>query len=601
MPAVHDLQESAGFQELARITLQPVSPPVSHGIQEALALLLHAASIGNGSVPFAATRLTPADLDRIETLPQFFHRSTDRLSLPRYAQYESEVLEFFATRLPAVRLEDTAVADALNAILPADQIHDANGTLLFDNAQQRLAIAGLVDSRIGILTGGPGTGKTTTAAALLAVLRRLHPGLESAQVLVAAPTGKAACRIGESIRNSIPHLQSLSSTETGFLRSITARTLHRALEWSPAAPEDGGPFKRNAGNPLEARVILVDEASMVDLQLMRALIQAMPSNAALFLLGDSDQLESVEVGGVLLQLVARSVPAPAEFRARLASRLGTDSVTEEMLGDQKPGPDIRPLPGLAYRLQQSRRAMHAPWILQLAALVRPSSSAPIESVLDCLQQHPGKLQFVENPSDSKKSRFLQEHWRAWLEAVPVWRTLAEGSEPEQLAALDHLRRFQFLCSTNAQVDRANRLGIHALAPGFRIGPSAVPHGCPILIEKNSHALGLTNGDVGIALGKPGDLLASLGLFQSAGAGPVLFPLASLPTFSPAFGLTIHKSQGSEWDTVAIELPSAGVSGLLTRNLLYTALTRASRSVHLLGDPAVLETLLKPAPGSASAV
>jgi exodeoxyribonuclease V alpha subunit len=122
-----------------------------------------------------------------------------------------------------------------------------------------------------------------------------------------------------------------------------------------------------------------------------------------------------------------------------------------------------------------------------------------------------------------------------------------------------------------------------------------------LIEKNSHALGLTNGDVGIALGKPGDLLASLGLFQSAGAGPVLFPLASLPTFSPAFGLTIHKSQGSEWDTVAIELPSAGVSGLLTRNLLYTALTRASRSVHLLGDPAVLETLLKPAPGSASAV
>lgn len=590
--------ESDGFPELARLTLSPVAPPVSNPVQDALALLLRAAAAGKGSIRVADTRLAEADLARIHALPQFFHHAHGRLSLPRYAQYEAEVHNFFFNRLqnPPLRLADANVAHALNAILPRSELRDPAGALLFDNAQQRIAIAGLVDARAGILTGGPGTGKTTTAAALLAVLRRLNPGLGPEQVLVTAPTGKAACRIAESIRNSIPHLKSLTPEETAFLRAITARTLHRALEWGPVPPESGGPFKRNAQNPMQVRMVLVDEASMVDLHLMRALVQALPEDAALLLLGDSDQLESVEVGGILLQLVARAAPPAQELRHRIEARAG-HVLEDGPLADTalESGP---PLPGLVYRLKHSRRAMNAPWILRLAEIVRPSTAPSAGALHECLQRHPDTLQFLENPSDAERAAFLETHWRPWLEAVPQWNALAAANSSRSLDALQLLGRFQFLCSTNAQVARANRLGIQFLAPGFRNGPATLPHGCPILIEKNSLALGLTNGDVGIALGLPGQAIASVGLFHSPSGDPRLFPLASLPQFSPAFGLTIHKSQGSEWDTVAIELPTASVSGFLSRNLLYTAITRASRTVRILGNPEVLRILLdgeKPGP------
>ena len=596
MPTPTDTQEAAGFQALASITLLPVVPPVSPGIQNALARLLEAASSGQGSVPLRSLQLSPDDLRRIQELPQFFHHSPGFLQLPRYASYESEVYRFFEARLQkkAARLPDSDVADALNAILPHEHL-ERDGALLFDNTHQRLAIAGLLDSTAGILTGGPGTGKTTTAAALLAVRRRLDPSLTPDQVLVTAPTGKAACRIGESIRSSVRHLKSLSESESAFLQSITARTLHRALEWGPLPPEEGGPFRRGPHHPLEARIILVDEASMADLSLMRALVRAVPEDTTLLLLGDSDQLESVEVGGVLLNLVRRSAAPTAELLAQLAKRTGPDTVHTAV----EPSPQSRaasgeaapePLPGLAYRLAHSRRAMNAPWILQLAARVRPFSDSSHHDVQSCIAKNPGHLFLHPNTSEAAQAEFLLKHWQAWIDQTPSWKNLCSASDTEKLNALAALGRFQLLCSTNRQVDRANQTGLRALSKGFRASPSVVPHGCPILIEKNSPSLNLTNGDVGIALGT--DTAASLGLFHSPTGGTQLLPIAGLPKFSPAFGLTIHKSQGSEWETVAIELPPPGTSGLLTRNLLYTAITRASRSVHLIGSEATLQTLLE---------
>lgn len=592
-------EKSDGFEELAKITLQGRQKRESDGIVRALATLMRRASEGSGSVSLKGLSIAPEDAARITELPEFFALDGDVLRLPRYANHAREVHSFFERHALCERrlFGDLEIQSALNSILPYAAERNQKGETIFENSHQRLAIAGLVDCRVGILTGGPGTGKTTTAAALLALLKRLSPGLESAQVIVTAPTGKAACRIAESIGNSISHLDGLSQDEQDFLRGIRAVTIHRALEWGPIPPEAGGPFQRGPSRPLEARFIIVDEASMVDLALMRSLVLAMHPDASLILLGDSDQLESVEVGGLLLELVQRAACASLSEQQRecLATRLGTNPETVNAqfrtgLPPRKSGLN-RPLPGLAFGLQHSRRAMHAPWILKLADAVRPLSNAGYAAMKTCIEQNPERLSFIKDPSRSEIRGFLELRWQKWLKTSRSWQGLASSTPEQQREALELSRGFQLLCSTNAQVDEANLWGIRALAHGVQIKATEIPHGCPILIQKNSHALGLTNGDVGIALAQPGQALASVAIFDSPGGIPRIFPIAQLPGFSPAFGLTIHKSQGSEWREVAIELPEKSAAEMLTRNLLYTAITRASSTVHLLGSEEVLKTLV----------
>jgi exodeoxyribonuclease V alpha subunit len=169
-------------------------------------------------------------------------------------------------------------------------------------------------------------------------------------------------------------------------------------------------------------------------------------------------------------------------------------------------------------------------------------------------------------------------------------TEAELNEPLQL-----LSDFQLLCSTNLQVDRANAEGVAILTdPTHKrtaASVSALPHGCPIIIQTNSHTLGLTNGDVGVAIGPAPGSAATVAIFSSPGEAPRLIPLPQLPLHRPAFGLTIHKSQGSEWGRIAIELPSKSESAVLSKNLLYTAITRSSRHIDILGPEDVLEAVL----------
>jgi exodeoxyribonuclease V alpha subunit len=153
-----------------------------------------------------------------------------------------------------------------------------------------------------------------------------------------------------------------------------------------------------------------------------------------------------------------------------------------------------------------------------------------------------------------------------------------------------LGKFQLLCSTNLQVDRANAEGIRALKTN-NSAPQGLPHGCPLLILSNHPPADLSNGDIGIALGSHHGGPADLALFPSSAGQARLLPIAQLPAHAPAFGLTIHKSQGSEWESVVIELPPDPHSALLTKNLIYTAITRSSRSIHLYGTPPVLQSLL----------
>ena len=586
-----------------------------HRIQDILAALLAAAARGEGWLQQHELQLTPNEIEALKSLPNLIALDQNLVLLPRYAFQIHALRNFFSSQcLGNMRQSDDAsIRENLNDLVPEETLTDrTTHAIVFSNIHQRIAIAGLVDAKVGVLTGGPGTGKTTTAAAIIALKQRLHPSLTPERVLVAAPTGKAACRIAEALARSTTHLKNLSDSEKLFLHSIRCLTLHRALEWSPEPPENGGPFRRNALRPLDVDLVLVDEASMVDLSLMQSLVRALPPHASLLLLGDSDQLQSVDVGGILAELVHRAAMSrnpPTELISLLESRLQLSasqvvSAFNEGLpqfGNASPSTtDLTPLEGLAFGLKYSRRAMNAPWILRLADATRPGSGSSISDVeslfLEEQMRGDSNLQWLKGNGSRFTSLHCKPQWTAWTERAHTWTQLLAGHDDpfrqdQARRALDALSDFQLLCSTNEQVQVANEAGCRILAPDARLHDGRIHHGCPILVTANNRSLGLSNGDVGIALSQTPDQPAMAALFPGPDGKPRILPLAQLPTFQPAFGLTIHKSQGSEWKHIVIQLPNDPTSGLLSRNLLYTAITRSSSKVELIGDARTLESIL----------
>jgi hypothetical protein len=238
--------------------------------------------------------------------------------------------------------------------------------------------------------------------------------------------------------------------------------------------------------------------------------------------------------------------------------------------------------------------MHAPWIIQLAAHFRPGTQTSMTSLVSLLELHaPTALEWVYDKPSRQCLQHCRNHWQAWLEASKKWSGFDSESIPDELFnALETLHGFQLLCSTNAQVERANKEGAALLWGAEHPVPGALPHGCPILVLANSYALGLSNGDVGIAIADQPHAPATRALFASGEGSPRLIPLPQLPEYGPAFALTIHKSQGSEWQHVAIELPSKAGSSILSKNLLYTAITRSSSRLSLFGSHAVLQQVLE---------
>ncbi len=326
---------------------------------------------------------------------------------------------------------------------------------------------------------------------------------------------------------------------------MTPQTLHRALRWGPKPPERNGPFGHGPERPLNQRLVIVDEASMVDLSLLAHLLRALRPDASFLLLGDAAQLESVEAGGVLVEVVYA------------AGAGGTDR--------------FRPV---VARLCHSYRAKQSPWIIELSALARPGVRCTVQQFVDCCEAHAPNLRLHGNRRSLLS--VCREQWARSKQEARAWNLLRLPTPAE---VGQWLRRFQLLCADNAQVERANRRGVGELW-GEHVRPDryGVPHGCPVLVLQNRHALGLANGDVGVAIGSTSSDLAQVVGFPGLDE-PV--PIAQLPPFQPAFAITIHKSQGSEWERVAIDLPNE--SELLDRNLLYTAISRSSGTLDIYVD------------------
>jgi len=470
---------------------------------------------------------------------------------------------------------------------------------------QRLACATAVGSGFSVITGGPGTGKTTTVLRLLALLQGLSGGAQ--RIRLTAPTGKAAARLNASIASAVDSLalERLPGGEAVRARIPTeVVTLHRLL----GARGGTRRFRHHAGDPLPADVVVVDEASMIDVELMAALLDALPVHTRLILLGDKDQLASVEAGAVLGELCARAeagdyTPETADWLARISG----ERIPERLVSAAGHGLDQQ-----VVMLQGSHRFGAESGIGRLARAVNAGEA---RSVADWDPPPGGDV--VRVPLHSGPEDPALETWvvaggdtgpghAGYLEHLhgqrPPWEAPRAAQEAWARQVLERHAAFQLLCAV-----RHGPYGVEALNAriagnlrrrGLIPGEHGWYEGRPVIVTRNDYGLGLINGDLGIALRVPhwlaygeaagaeaGGRVLRVAFAAGDGSGRIRWlPPHRLESVDTAFALTVHKAQGSEFRHAALLLPDRP-SPVLTRELLYTGITRASERL----------TLLEPAP------
>ncbi|AEG43603.1 exodeoxyribonuclease V subunit alpha [Isoptericola variabilis] len=484
-----------------------------------------------------------------------------RLYLDRYWRHEMVVRREVDARLDGLA-PDAAGLDVDRAAAAVRRLFPAAG-----DTRQRLAAATALLARVTVLTGGPGTGKTTTVARLLAVLQDVLGDGGPLRVALAAPTGKAAARLQEAVAEALDGLDAADRERVG---SPAATTMHRLLGWRPGSSTR---FRHDAGHHLPHDVVVVDETSMVSLPLMARLLEALRPDARLVLVGDPDQLASVEAGAVLGDLVAR--PPVADALPTALARLVPGDVPGGADGD---GEDLRRLRNGVVRLVTVHRQRPDSAILPLATAVREGDA---DEALRLLRAGGADVEFVEVAGERP-----DEDEVAALRADAVGcggALVAAARAGDAGGALRALERHRLLLAHRrgpAGVAHWDRLVEEwvAEAVGDDGGHGAWYAGRPLLVTTNDRDTGLYNGDTGVVVADGrGGLVAAFG----KPASPLLVRPHRLPDVETVHAMTVHRGQGSQFDRVTLVLPPA-TSPLLTRELLYTAVTRARSHVRILG-------------------
>ena len=438
---------------------------------------------------------------------------------------------------------------------------------------------------------------------MLRIAQARADGAAPPRIALAAPTGRAADRMAESLRQAAQGLRALG-IDDGLLDALPtgASTLHRLLGVIPESPD----FRHHAGHPLPLDLLVVDEASMVDLPLMCKLAEAVPDGAQLILLGDPDQLPSVEAGDVLAAILEAAGAGEAlrpDDADALQSLLGPAPVLADDAGmPASPDDDIAgPAPSLAREARRGglgwgaageglhghrvhlRRGWRQHDSLQLAPLAEAVRAGDAARTLDLLR--PGQLANVHRHEADADP--LQD---PALGLLAHFRALATAADPAD--ALRQAQRLRLLTALREGPHGARGLNarIEAALSGRRIGsPPAWYPGRLLLVTENSYRHGLFNGDVGICLpDAEGALLAWFA--EPGGHGARAFHPAALPAHDSAFAMTVHKAQGSEFDTVWLQLPRQDAR-VLSRELLYTGITRARAALHVAGGAEVIAAAL----------
>ncbi len=482
-----------------------------------------------------------------------------RLYLDRYWRDEQVVREHVDQRLSTVDSprDPGRLAAACARLFPHEQ-----------DARQRLGAAVAALSRLTVLTGGPGTGKTTTVARLLAVLQDVDgSGL---RIALAAPTGKAAARLQEAVRDVVATMEAADRRRVGELE---ATTIHRLLGWRPGSSTR---FRHDREHHLPHDVVVVDETSMVSLPLMARLLEALRPHARLLLVGDPDQLASVEAGAVLGDLVARP-PSGDTLPAAVAL-----TVPDDVPAD----PDVRAaLRRGVVRLEVVHR--HGAVIGRLAAAVRAGDADETVWLLRAGDDGVTFVETAEEVADDSELDLVRE--QAQTAGVALIAAARRGDVRAALEALDshrvllaHRRGPAGLGRWGPRVEEWVRQAWVAAgtdAGDDPLGWSGTWYpGRPLLVTQNDRDTGLYNGDTGVVVAS-----GAAGVVAAFGdpARPLTVRPHRLPPVETAHAMTVHRAQGSQFRQVSLVLPAA-TSPLLTRELLYTAVTRARDGVCVVG-------------------
>ena len=497
----------------------------------------------------------------------------NRLYLYRYWEYEKKLRDFILQRTEG-EMQDfnpRKLKQAIHRLFPAEKSQEIDW--------QKVAAVVAILKRFSVVTGGPGSGKTFAIAGILALFlestHRVKP-----TIYLAAPTGKAAARLADSIKAAKQRLDCSDSIKNAIPDEVY--TIHRLLKPITDTPY----FQRNADNPLAADIVVVDEASMVDLALMSKLGQAMAPEARLLLVGDKDQLASVEAGSVLGDICGhQSIHRFSKGFLRIF-----EEVTQTSLDESVQVPESKSsLQDCITVLQRSFRFAPDSGIGGLSRLVNRGKAD-------------ASLVYLQNPAEksvlwhavSFDENLFRDIKRIIVKGYRKYLTIRDPA-----LAMNNFSQFKILCALKVGpfgVDAVNALAEQTLeregliAPGQRESYPWYP-GRPVMITKNDYNLGLFNGDIGITLADPklpGDALYVY--FPDVGGEFKRFPPQRLSEHETVYAMTVHKSQGSEFDHVTLLLPERDYP-LLTRELIYTALTRARQTVSIWGTMSVLKAAI----------
>jgi exodeoxyribonuclease V alpha subunit len=489
-----------------------------------------------------------------------------RLYLDRYWRDERLVAEQLHARAGQSGDADRAVlAEGLGRLFPGEALD-----------RQRLAAAAAVLGRLAVVAGGPGTGKTTTVAGVLALLaeQARAGGHPPPRVALAAPTGKAATRLQQAVVEQAPALATAPEVR-GWLAQASASTLHRLLGGQPGRRSR---FRHHHGNRLPHDAVIVDETSMVSLSLMARLVEAVRPAARLVLVGDPHQLASVEAGAVLGDMVG---PVGQRLVVGDRARAALSDVTGGDVPAEAPPPGSAVGDGIVVLRRVHRYEADSAIAALAAAIQRGDADAAVAvaagdapevawTALDAGEADdaalaPARTELVEAASRVARAARAGDAATA-LEALAARRLLCA-----------HRRGPYGVEAWNVAVERWLAVG------GPAAGPGEWYAGRPLLVTANDYALGLSNGDTGVAVAGADDRLVAA--FAPGGRVVTVSP-ARLAAVETTHAMTVHKSQGSQFAAVTIVLPDP-TSRLLTRELLYTAVTRATRRVRLVGTEAAV--------------
>ena len=470
------------------------------------------------------------------------------LYLHRYLLYENTIAHNLQQRcLPVDHVDLNIAQQTITALFPSIQTDTAPDW-------QCAAVALSLIKHLLVVSGGPGTGKTYTAARILAAQAALRP--TSTRIRLAAPTGKAAARLKESL------LQAKTSLPKHLAANIPdeALTLHRLLRYH----HHSGQFRHNKNNPLHLDLLLIDEASMIDIPLMAAVLDALPPACRLILFGDKDQLASVEAGNLFADICGPKTPAwSTEIKQLLLAITGQPHTASSTATS---------MDNCLVQLQQSHRFHAASGIGTLASAINRQDVAEIDTC--CTKEYEDlDIQLSDQQESETPSLRLQQF------VLHHFSSLFTSNTPEE--ALAHFNQARILCALHkgsAGVETLNQQVESFLYQHKCIAPAGDEYaGRPLMILKNDYTLGLFNGDTGILW--PDATGELYGWFPQPDGTLRNFSRLRLPQHQTGYAITIHKSQGSEFDNVLLVLPNVDTP-LLTKEMLYTGITRARKSLTI---------------------